>query len=69
MWRLSRYYWKQGAANASPQIAKKLIDKEVEVNLQNYSGETSLMEAFWRVNKEIVKLLIETGADLDIQNE
>jgi hypothetical protein len=49
---------------------KKLINsKKYDINAKNYSGDgTALLEACFDGTKEMVKLLIDNGADCTIKN-
>ncbi len=50
------------------EIAKLLIEKQTDLNLQSRYGYTALMSAIVRGENEIAKLLIEKQADLNLQN-
>lgn len=49
------------------EIAKLLIEKGANVNLQNEDSETALMIAIQKKNKDIIKLLIEEGANVNLE--
>lgn len=48
--------------------AKQLIEKGANVNDADYAGNTALHEAALRGHTEIVELLLDNGAILDVQN-
>ena len=50
------------------EIAKLLIDKGANINIQNREGHTALMLASIEGHIEIAKLLIDKGANINIQN-
>ncbi len=50
------------------EIAKLLIEKQADLNLQNISGYTALMLAIENGANEIAILLIEAQADLNLQS-
>ena len=47
------------------EIAKFLIEKGIDVNMLNHTGLTALSRAVRKGNFEMVKLLCESGAELD----
>jgi len=51
--------------NDDIELAKLLIDRDANVNVQDNYGNTPLSMAAEKGNKEIVKLLIEKGADVN----
>ena len=51
-----------------PELVKYFIEKNSNINLQNYKGDTPLHIALKNKNKEIIKLLIDNKALLDIPN-
>lgn len=55
------------AARFIPDIVGSLIEAGVDVNAQNYRGETALMFAV-ETNPRIVVTLLKAGADPNIQN-
>lgn len=50
-------------------VVKKLIEKEVDINLTDKFGNTPLMIALLNDRREIAKLLIEQGADVKKANQ
>ena len=48
------------------EVVKFLIDNGANVNLKSNDGETALMNAYIRGNKELVELLINSGADANL---
>lgn len=48
------------------EIAKFLIEKGIDVNMLNHTGLTALSRAVRKGNFEMVKLLCESGAKLDV---
>ena len=48
------------------EVVKFLIDNGANVNLKSNDGETALMNAYIRGNKELVELLINSGADVNL---
>ena len=51
-----------------PGIAKLLIDHGVDINAQNIYGNTALHRAILRYNIDLVRILLENGADPYISN-
>lgn len=51
---------------ASHEILELLLNKGIDINEQNYKGETALMYAIWQGNFGAVKLLLEKGANLEL---
>jgi hypothetical protein len=49
-------------------VARRLIEAGADINLQNASGNSALMNAVLNRNEEAVKLLIEKNANLNLQN-
>ena len=54
--------------NKINEVKKLLRDKSVDINEQDIENNTPLMYACEEGKKDIVKLLVEAGADLNIQN-
>jgi serine/threonine-protein phosphatase 6 regulatory ankyrin repeat subunit B len=50
-------------------IAKLLIDKGANLDLQDFGGRTALICAIMGEHKDIAKLLIDKGANLDLQED
>ena len=50
--------------NGNIKLAQLLVERKVDVNYVTPKGETSLTIAIKRNHYEVVKLLIENGADL-----
>lgn len=50
-------------------IVKRLLEVNVELNLQDANGDTALMHAVSNNRLELVDLLLNNGADHSIQNE
>ena len=48
------------------EVVKFLIDNGANVNLKSNDSETALMNAYIRGNKELVELLINSGADANL---
>lgn len=59
------------AQNQYVDIAKLLIDKGADVNIQDKYGNTPLFKAvfFSEGKTEMIKLLVENGADPDVKNK
>ena len=53
----------------SPETIKKLIDLGSDVNAQGDDGMTCLHKSIWVESKEIFKVLLENGADPEIEDE
>ena len=54
----------------NPELVRLLITYGADINYVNpYTGDTPLHRAMYMYRKEIVKLLIESGADLSIKNK
>ena len=53
----------------SPETIKKLIDLGLEVNAQGGDGMTCLHKSFWVESQEIFRVLLENGADPEIEDE
>ena len=51
-----------------PELVKYFLDKNSDVNLQNYDGDTPLHLALKNKNKKIIKILMNHKADLNIPN-
>ena len=49
------------------ELAELLIEKGVDINLQDIDGWTALIHAKEEGNNEIIELLIEKGADPTIE--
>jgi ankyrin repeat protein len=56
------------AANGSDELLEALIDNGVDLNIQNYIGETALFIAASRGYTEKVEFLLENGARTQISN-
>lgn len=54
--------------NKINEVKKLLKDKSVDINEQDIENNTPLMYACEEGKKDIVKLLVEAGADLNMQN-
>ena len=54
--------------NKINEVKKLLKDKSVDINEQDIENNTPLMYACEEGKKDIVKLLVEADADLNIQN-
>ncbi|PIP95983.1 MAG: hypothetical protein COW00_19620 [Bdellovibrio sp. CG12_big_fil_rev_8_21_14_0_65_39_13] len=57
--------WFNSAKNGDLEILKSLLDK-VDINIQNDLGETALIVAASMGQLEVVKCLIQNGADKDV---
>ena len=51
------------------EVVKLLLTKNVDVNIQNEEGQTTLMEASQNGHTQIVELLLKKNADVNIQNK
>ena len=49
-------------------MIKELIEKGVKLDLQEETGKTALIEAAFRKNFTIIKILIDAGADYNIKD-
>jgi len=49
-------------------VAKLLVETKCDVNIQNEDGNTPLHDAYLQGSKDIVNLLIDNGADVNIVN-
>lgn len=56
------------AQHNATKIAKLLLGSNADINAKDGFGDTSLMTAARLGNLEIVKLLVERGADLTLEN-
>ena len=52
----------------APKV-RELISAGVDINAEYDDGDTALLIACWRGNKEIVELLIENGADVNYETD
>ena len=52
-----------------PEFILPLIEYGADVNAQNYRGQTPLHIAFREGNVEVVRCLIQAGADLDVRDD
>lgn len=50
-------------------IAKLLIERKADVNLVGGAGRRALNIAAWNGNLEVIRLLIEHGAEIDPEEE
>ncbi len=50
-------------------VVKALLAKKADVNCQNKNGETPIFLAAGRGDVEIVKLLLDNGAKLDVKTK
>ena len=50
------------------QLIKFLVDKGSEINIQDYTGRTPLMQAVFNGNMEIVQFLVDNGAVLGLKD-
>lgn len=57
-----------GACSGKIDMIRKLLSKNVQINLQNVDGRTALMEAAFAGQYEIVEELLAKGAQLDVQD-
>jgi ankyrin repeat protein len=51
------------------EIVKMLIKAKSDINLQDEEGDTPLHLAYKKNNPEIIKLLLESGANPELQNK
>ena len=56
------------ARSKNSQVVERLLSLGLDVNQQDYSGWTPLMDAVFYNNKEDVRILLEHGADTKIKN-
>ena len=47
---------------------KMLVEAGADINIQDQYGQTPLMRAVWRENKDFVKYLCDAGADFEIKD-
>ena len=47
---------------------QKILDSGIDVNAQDATGNTALHYAIFRENRKLIKLLLNHGADVDIEN-
>ena len=57
------------AAQFSTGAAVKLIEARADVNLPDRTGRTAIMAAASGGNADIIKKLVETGADVNSQDK
>ena len=48
-------------------MVKELLNKKARVNVVNKNGETPLYQAILNADYEIVKLLVDRGADVNVE--
>ena len=51
------------------ELAKLLVERDADINIQTNAGETALLLAIWWGHTELVKLLVTNDADINIQNK
>lgn len=56
----------EAAGSGRPEIAKELIDRGIDVNVQNNGGLTPLLEALEIENYDTAEVLLKAGADPNI---
>jgi ankyrin repeat protein len=52
----------------SPELAEKLIKKGIDINAQSSDGLTALHHAVFANNTAVAKLLVESGADVNLRD-
>ena len=57
------------ASQAGYKEIVRLLVEDVDLDFQNEDGDTSLMVAIKNQHEEVVKILVNAGANLNIQNE
>lgn len=55
----------QAAAENATDCALWMLDQGAPVDIQDVQGETALMRAAWLGNNEMVRALVQAGADLN----
>jgi ankyrin repeat protein len=53
---------------SSVQILKKLLERGAMLNCMDCHGQTCIMQAVLSGNQDVVKLLVDSGADLSARN-
>lgn len=56
------------AAESSPSVVRVLLQKKADINSRNKAGETALFCAVEAGRADIVKVLLENGADIDVRD-
>jgi ankyrin repeat protein len=58
----------QASMRNNISLVKKLLDMDVDVNKENYYGNTALMMASYKGHEKIVRMLLDRGANVTIRN-
>jgi ankyrin repeat protein len=53
---------------SSVQVLKKLVERGAMLNCMDVHGQTCVMQAILSGHQEVVKLLVDSGADLTARN-
>jgi ankyrin repeat protein len=59
----------QAIENGDVRKVREFISADVDINAEDDDGDTALLIACWRGNKEIVELLLENGADVNYETD